>query len=482
VIALPVALCLPALVAWLWLERFCPRDGSAAGDRMLKLSLAGPFGVALGSLFYFVWSVIFTPSGRGMVAIESVLLGVVLAWMLIRRGATRAERPRPVHQVGSKRLWLAGRVSVVVTVCLGAVLLVANLVRYPHGHWDAWAIWNLRARFLFRAAEHWTDSFSSLLFWSSPDYPLCLPAFIAGAWKYMGYESVLAPMLVAAVFFAATLALLYSAVKGLSGRIPAAVVTVALAGTPLFVSHGASQYADVPLGFFFLATVVFMARHDYGAEHSGRWLILAGLAASLAAWTKNEGLLFLTAVFVSRMVVAVWSRGRARPVRDAARLLVGAFPVLVILAGFKLFLAPPSGFFAILNLDQVLEKLADPARYWTVLKAFFNQMSLFGNGTAPALLVAGVVVGFRRTAWRTSGLRSGLAVLALMLVGYFFVYVVTPQNLEWHLRTSIARLLLQLWPMTLFLFALCLGPSDESGRSGAGPWGEVISWPIISSQ
>jgi len=81
------------------------------------------------------------------------------------------------------------------------------------------------------------------------------------------------------------------------------------------------------------------------------------------------------------------------------------------------------------------------------------------------------VAGFWRDAWRTAGLRTALGVLAVMLIGYFFVYVITPQNLEWHLRTSLARLLLQLWPMTLFLFALCLGPFDESGHRGAPPLG-----------
>src|SRR5207237_5909321 len=50
-----------------------------------------------------------------------------------------------------------------VVVCVMA--LVHQALAAPHGAWDAWAIWNLRARFLFLGGVHWRDAFSKAIDW-----------------------------------------------------------------------------------------------------------------------------------------------------------------------------------------------------------------------------------------------------------------------------------------------------------------------------
>jgi hypothetical protein len=44
-----------------------------------------------------------------------------------------------------------------------------------------------------------------------------------------------------------------------------------------------------------------------------------------------------------------------------------------------------------------------------------------------------------------------LLMLFLQLAGYFLIYVLTPHNIEWHLRTSLYRLLVHVFPSFLFL-------------------------------
>ena len=54
-----------------------------------------------------------------------------------------------------------------------------------------------------------------------------------------------------------------------------------------------------------------------------------------------------------------------------------------------------------------------------------------------------------------------------MLVGYFFVYVLTPLDLAYHLATSLNRLFLQLWPGVIFLvFMIARTPEDASPADG----------------
>jgi hypothetical protein len=47
---------------------------------------------------------------------------------------------------------------------------------------------------------------------------------------------------------------------------------------------------------------------------------------------------------------------------------------------------------------------------------------------------------------RSDRARVMAAVLGLMLLSFYFVYVLTPYEIEWHITTSFDRLLVQLWP------------------------------------
>ena len=49
-------------------------------------------------------------------------------------------------------------------------------------------------------------------------------------------------------------------------------------------------------------------------------------------------------------------------------------------------------------------------------------------------------------------LRASCGTLALTLAGLFAIYIITPYELRWHLRFSLNRLCLQLWPCAIFLF------------------------------
>jgi len=407
---------------------------------------------------YFVWALLFTPAGRLMVGAELILFTGAIAWLSI----SLKRRPSAWHlgaafgRPGPLWGWLG-----LVAVSLTALFAFVNFsFRNPHGLWDAWAIWNLRARFLFRATTHWTDSFSPELFWSSPDYPLALPGVIANTWKFVGSESLWIPMAVALLFAGATVTVLIAGLRRLAGPRAAIVGGLCLLGTPLFVTHGASQYADVPLGFFMLAALVCFSFYDLPGESHPGWLSWAGLFTALAAWTKNEGLLFLVVIIGARGIIGLVRYGIGPTTTELRRFLTGALPILILLTVFKLTMAPTNGLFAIQDWSAVADKLADPSRYWIVLKSFAGQVGWFGNGMAVSMLIAALIVGPRMSHALISRLIPGLTVIVLMLFGYFLIYVITPQNLTWHLSTSIHRLLLQLWPSVILLFAAGVNPDS----------------------
>ncbi|HEY3038658.1 MAG TPA: hypothetical protein VGJ66_07965, partial [Pyrinomonadaceae bacterium] len=78
------------------------------------------------------------------------------------------------------KLWRTLAIVFSLMLVLAVADLVILAIKKPHGEWDAWAIWNMRARFIFRAGPFWRDAFSYVIDRSRPDYPILIPASIAG--------------------------------------------------------------------------------------------------------------------------------------------------------------------------------------------------------------------------------------------------------------------------------------------------------------
>jgi len=52
--------------------------------------------------------------------------------------------------------------------------------------------------------------------------------------------------------------------------------------------------------------------------------------------------------------------------------------------------------------------------------------------------------------------------IVLTLAGDFAVYVITPYDIYWHLRFSLNRLFLQLWPSAIFLFFMMVRTPEQA--------------------
>jgi len=180
-----------------------------------------------------------------------------------------------LHPLLSLALWLS--------VACATIAFLVESATSRQGGWDAWMTWNMHARAIFRSGGHWREVLTGLPAWSHPDYPLLLPGSIARIWTYMGQESAVAPVAVAMLFTFATIGLLYSSVSILRSPTQGALAALLLLGTKFFILHGASQFADIPLGFFFLATLVLLALPEVWPEDRPRLLVLAGVTAGLSA-------------------------------------------------------------------------------------------------------------------------------------------------------------------------------------------------------
>jgi hypothetical protein len=472
-LVLPALLCLASGLALVCLA--CPRRGPIASDLTLRASLSVGYGLGIFSLVFFLSRAF---AVTNLVAVDPAVFSLLLITFLLLRNRPRtpSTSPPPTETLDLPR-WLQRMLTAAfaVSLCAAVYSAVMRTLTHPHGDgWDAFSIWNLHARFLFRAGPYWRDGFNALIPWSHPDYPLLLPAAIAHFWNYLGCDDTTVPAVIGFLFTFSTVGLMFSALSILRGRTSAMLGSLALLTTPFFVELGTSQYADVPLSFFVLATISLFCLHDdRGKEASASrqpgLLVLAGLAAGFAAWTKNEGLLFLCAILAARVLILLRPEIRRDPSRAVPREnlprenwialathLVAVAPAFLLIAWFKHSIAPPGDLFS--DPATAFHRLIDPTRFWAILRWYGKGFLRFGHwllipGT---LLLPGLyfATGLERTRRPQAGFRSSVLALVLTFAGYFAIYLITPYDIYWHLRFSLTRLFLHLWPSTIFLFFL----------------------------
>jgi hypothetical protein len=443
---------------------------------VLRACLALGWGTGMASCLFFAWLVLAGRSGWAF-------CGVDIAFFSVLAGAGALVTGRPPSGAGSQ----AGRharlpkvvervleAALVAALALGVTAFVLLSFRNPNGEWDAIAIWNLRARFLYRGGDAWAAAFHPGLIASHLDYPLLVPTAVARCWVYCGRETLAAPALLAGAFTLATLGLLVSALATLRGRTQGILAGLVVLASPRLFEWGSFQGADVPLAYFSLATVVSLVMRDRDSATAAPWTILAGMMAGFATWTKNEGLLVLAALLAARLAVVVPSRGGRAYRAEAIGFALGLAPILAVVVYFKVRFSPPNDLLADQRLGSLAAKLTDPARYALVGRAMARDIFSLGGGAIAWLAAYRLLLGGTPRRADEPGGAGAFAMLvpALVLAGYVLVYVATPRDLPWHLQWSLSRLILQLWPLAVFAVFLITATPEETLFCFSRKWSE----------
>ncbi len=443
-----------------WLLR--PSAWSAACEFPLLVFLSLGLGLGVLSLWFFLCLLIFGPRRNALIASEIVIVAVLAILLLIYLTRSRSIfAPAAPPARAWWWLWYVPGTAFVAALLVAGLAFTRYSVAGPHGAWDAWGDWNLRARFLYLGGRHWTDLFSPRGTLPHRDYPLLLSASVARCWTYMKSDAQRAPIAIALLFTFATAGELCCSLSLLRSRSQGVIAATVLLATPFFLVLGSAQYADVPLAFFFLSTTVLLCWHEHGNSRS---LVLAGLAAGLAAWTKNEGSLFLLCLLVSHLFLTVRNRGWKAYGRELRTVSAGLLPVLAVVIFFKLRFAWRTD---LLAHPGMLHRLGEASRYRLLFRSLIPALLPLGGWSlsVPLLLVAYVLLlGIEKQAGRLAA-KIGTVTLALTALGYLLVYLTTWLPLQWLLFTSLTRLYIQLYPSALFLiFVFAKTPEEALGR------------------
>jgi hypothetical protein len=420
-----------------------------------------PAGIGLVSTLYFLLAVLGVTSPLAILLMNIALTAVGAALLWKAHTVPAPARMDPVKPGFGWNWLLALALGVSFAFVLAGLITVAQ--SSPYGDWDAWSIWNLRAKFLSGHTGPW-KGFELSSYTGHGDYPLLLPGFIAQVWTAQEATPAWVPSVTGFVFLFATLALLLGTLAALRTTSAALLAGFVALSTVSFLYLTVMQYADLPLACYYLAAVGLVMMGLSSGEPNRRALALAGAFASLAAWTKNEGLLFLVVLAACVFLVPARDKGWKSCLAAAAPFTLAALPALFVTLAFKLFFAPAADPLFRQNVAQLAHRFADLSRWGEIAKAFALQVWALGQPWShPLLLLAifAVSLRFRLEPRLRAGATTAALTLALVLSGYCSVYLFTPNNLTWQLETSLPRLYGQLWPSFLLVFFMALKAPEE---------------------
>lgn len=322
-------------------------------------------------------------------------------------------------------------------IAIGLFLIAGKTLELAqkHGVWDAWAIWNLHATYLQNAAT-WQNMFQNTLH-AHPDYPLLLPNTIAFLNNVLGTGNVIYTAF--CFHFTITLfipLLIYLQLHARSFIL--AILTLWYFSTDdTFIMQGAYQLADVLLAFFYLSACIAVD----GIKEDKKMAAVTAFLLGAAMWTKNEGILF-ACLFCAFHARTLFSKQNNRYTLSGI-----ALPLLTLLL-FKIAYAPANDI--VNGQDQsTFARLTDISRYKLVYHSFRDAIYQYFYFPACAVCLSILVALVRN---KMPGMNV-LLVLACCLC-YLLVYIITPIDLEWHLQTSIQRVLMQLMPMAMYASAM----------------------------
>jgi hypothetical protein len=383
--------------------------------------------------------------------------GLAVAGLVVAMVALK--RPRLGGLQCASLLGRASRATSVEACCLGALLFLlwlamGDALRYPIMGYDGMAIWNFKAKILFREGTPWTDAFTDpFRVHYHRNYPLLFPLALTTLYRAMG---VVDEHAVKALYFALFLGMVAACHGRLVARTgkPTVGVLAALltAGLPLwqFADHGvfSSGYADLAMtlpSFLALAEL-----DDWWRSGERSSLARAAIFAGLCLQTKNEGLLLLAAMLgAGALQAAAFKRHRnwrtlAALSAFAAAALVVALPSVLVTRQLPNFY--DEDYVGMLRADRVSVVIARLPSVFANFKEIALDREAWGRFWLLYPIVA--VLGLPRR------LREGNAfadaAIFMFLACVLAVFSLTTLHVDFHMKTALPRLLMQIYPFAVY--------------------------------
>ncbi|VAW15106.1 hypothetical protein MNBD_BACTEROID05-672 [hydrothermal vent metagenome] len=315
---------------------------------------------------------------------------------------------------------------------------------YPFGGWDAWQVWNFKAKFLFLSGENWTNMFDPILWRSSPHYPLFLPLMNVWGWSFINEASYFTPLLTSLYFTFSLLGLLYCSIKHFSSSRLACLIILPIVFLTIFTKLTTSQYADLLVGYYLLATVVCLMLSI--KKKSSSFALLGGIFNGFLAFTKGEGLLAAGILGLLSLLYFFIINKNSKSIKNFLYFAIACAAALIPSLIFYGFWAPDNVTFSNGILSQANQ--SSFLRFKIIWAFYFFELISGKWHGLWILLLGGMVLahikGFRR-------LNIIMPLFLLSYLGAITLYYQTNTHFEiaWWLSVTLTRVLFAILPIAV---------------------------------
>lgn len=345
--------------------------------------------------------------------------------------------------------------KIFLSVCIGLEILyvIFRTMIKPIESYDAVAIYAIKAKIFYLAGAIPQDFFSYLApMFPHPDYPLNIPLIETFIYIFLGSLNDQLVKIIFPLFFIGILVLLYYGVRRFAHPVYSLLFVFLLATIPQFNEYATNAYLDLPFAYYYFASFLLLLFWISDNRRTGA-LLASAVMVALAAWTKNEGLMYcginmlLIFAFLLYQKSKISRRGIAQAVAYICIIAVISLPWF--------FLKKEYG---IINSDVSAEALTPFGFISQLYKlgpiVYEFQKQFFGPKKWiliwPILLFA--------LAFNYKALLRGVnkyIVLSLVLIvgGYVFIYLISHVEINYFLSRTWARFLVHFLPVVVYLLA-----------------------------
>ena len=343
---------------------------------------------------------------------------------------------------------------------IGIYYYIANV--HPHGEWDAWAMWNMKMKFLILSQTPLEDILTNLSWHTHPDYPLLLPLMNVWLNSFSLTHMLYVPLLTALILTISCITFVYIGLSFFIKKGPSFLAAILLGCHPYFAFGSTQQYADILIALFLLMSLICF--YLLATDNSPSIAILSGMILGFLTFSKNEGLVF--AILLSIIIlIRLWQLRRNHNTRlpyyvlFLISLLLTSLPTII----FKCFLAPPNSDI-LPNVSQTGLQMINIERLSIILNYVGNEIIHKKWCYIWILLLMMVVTKLfkffkKDTIWIT-----------LFFFVYFviiiFIYLISTQvRLNWWIPFSLPRIYFYMLPAIIFHVFYCFFYSKEQQPS-----------------
>jgi hypothetical protein len=326
----------------------------------------------------------------------------------------------------------------ILVMVMACFLMRILSIHWLYGDWDAWSLWNYRARYLVLGGTHWKDIFT---YGMQGKHPWFLPCWIVFGWSWVGGQSYAFALFSAHVFTLLALGTVFVAILNLTTNENVSfLATVWLLSIFYFFTHSFSQYADVLTASLIVLNMILLFR--LFDRKTGLDASVLGVMLGLMSFTKDEGI--LSALLIVILSISFFYKHKALFRPFLFGLGISLIPTIMV----KYWMYPaPAG------VNQVcFSHILEWKRWDDIIQYFFVMLAkpVFGG----VLIIPFFVWASRHFNPLNEKDRVMAGFLTIFVAVFFILYLLVVDHLDWRLSRTGERLVYLIMPLGIvFLFS-----------------------------